>query len=117
MTREAFDHIAGEVVLSLRLAEGLSDALLDTLSKVLDEQLPSWRKAHHIDKADAYALILLRDNLIGAIRQYADRDTRGRIEIAARQVEAFTEQALLHDDPEDAARTDPDRLARRGAAP
>lgn len=112
MTRETFDGIAQEVVLSLRSAEGLGSALLDKLSDVLDEQLPIWRNARHLDKTNAYALVVLRDNIFGAMRQYTDPETLDRIAVAARRVENFMEQALLHHEQTDDGKAGPSPLTQ-----
>ena len=76
----------------------MSDEQIEELSDVLKEQLPLWQQGSHISKADAYALIVLRDNIIGAQQKYKNfknQETLGRINIIAQLVENFMEQALL----------------------
>jgi len=96
MKQSSFEAIADEIIVSVRSAEGLSNSQLKRLLSILHEELKCWTALDAIPKSKVYALIILRDNIIGARNYYKkDDETMNNLCKAESEIDLFMEAALV----------------------
>jgi len=94
MPEPTFESVVETTIVSLRTANGLGAGQLDVLLLALDRERRHWRSLQAIPKPLVHALIVLRDNVVGARNHYRDTETLDRISQAESAIERFIDDTL-----------------------
>lgn len=93
-TIQGFENVAQEIVEAIRLGDGLRDDSVLTCEQLLESLIKRFEGESAIPKRLAYALQVLRDNLIGGLSAYKGSE-RDRIAKANSYLDGAIERLLL----------------------
>lgn len=89
-----FTDLITSFILTLRSMDGIDNELICTLYKTLEDIQMSYRDTNLIDKEIAYGLLVLHDNLQGALLSWPNDDQNRISEISSR-VDSYIENIFL----------------------